>query len=52
MFEIELDEQGFLISERDDVIIVGACSGPKDLRESIEEGTAAAGLAARTVMVA
>jgi heterodisulfide reductase subunit A len=52
MFEIDLDGQGFLNSGRDDVIIAGACGGPRDLRESIEEGTAAAGRAARTVMVA
>jgi heterodisulfide reductase subunit A len=49
MFEIGLDRDGFLVSEREDIIVAGACGGPKDLRESVEEGTAAAGRAARTV---
>jgi heterodisulfide reductase subunit A len=46
-FGIGVDEHGFLISELEDVIVAGTCGGPKDLKESIEEGTAAAGRAAR-----
>lgn len=45
-FGIEVDGHGFLISKSDDVLVAGTCAGPKDLRESIEEGTAAAGRAA------
>lgn len=43
---ISVDEQGFLTSGRDDVLVAGTCAGPKDLKESIEEGIAAAGRAA------
>ena len=43
---ISLDDQGFLRSARDDVLVAGTCAGPKDLKESIEEGIAAAGRAA------
>ncbi|MBI0582770.1 MAG: CoB--CoM heterodisulfide reductase iron-sulfur subunit A family protein [Methanomassiliicoccus sp.] len=46
-FGIGLDEHGFLVSDRGEVIVAGACGGPMDLRESIEEGIAAAGRAWR-----
>ena len=42
-FGIGVDEHGFLVSELEDVIVAGTCAGPRDLGESIEEGTAAAG---------
>jgi heterodisulfide reductase subunit A len=42
-FGITTDEHGFLSSNHEDVIVVGTCGGPKDLRESIEEGTVAGG---------
>ncbi len=45
-FGIGVDEHGFLVSELEDVIVAGTCAGPRDLGESIEEGTAAAGRAA------
>ena len=41
------DEHGFLRSGPDRIFLAGTCSGPKDIRESVEEGIAAAGLAAR-----
>ncbi len=45
-FGIGVDEHGFLSSSVEDVLVAGTCAGPMDLRESIEEGTAAAGRAA------
>jgi heterodisulfide reductase subunit A len=41
------DEHGFLTSYTHRILMAGACSGPKDLRESMEEGVAAAGVVAR-----
>lgn len=47
LFGIELDALGHLRSHRERVLIAGTSGGPKDIRESVEEGTAAAGMAAR-----
>ena len=41
------DEHGFLVSHAHRILMAGTCGGPKDLRESIEDGVAAAGLAAK-----
>jgi heterodisulfide reductase subunit A-like polyferredoxin len=41
------DENGFLASYSHRVLLAGACCGPKDVRESVEEGVAVAGLLAR-----
>lgn len=46
MFGVDLDEHGFFPAERDNVLAVGYCAGPKDILESIREGIAAAGRAA------
>jgi heterodisulfide reductase subunit A len=48
-FGIRRDRFGFLVSDHEDTLVAGACRGPMDLRESIEDGIAAAGKAARTV---
>ncbi|MDW5562004.1 MAG: NAD(P)-binding protein [Methanomassiliicoccus sp.] len=42
-FGLEVDAQGYLRSDLEDVIVAGTCGGPKDLRESMEEGTTAGG---------
>jgi heterodisulfide reductase subunit A len=44
---IALDPYGFLNSDRPNVLLAGTCAGPKDIRESAEDGVAAAGLAAQ-----
>ncbi len=49
MLEITVDQYGFLISDKRNILIAGTCSGPKDIRESVEEGVTAAGLAARVL---
>ncbi len=46
---IAVDPYGFLVSDRRNVLIAGTCSGPKDIRESVEDGVTAAGLAARVL---
>lgn len=46
---IAVDPYGFLFSDRRNVLIAGTCSGPKDIRESVEDGVTAAGLAARVL---
>lgn len=43
---IELGPLGFFPSESEGIFAAGTCTGPKDIRESIEEGIAAAGWAA------
>jgi heterodisulfide reductase subunit A len=43
LFGLKIDELGLLSSPLDDVVVAGTCGGPKDIRESVEEGTAAAG---------
>ncbi len=45
LFGIEMDALGNLRSDRERVLIAGTSGGPKDIRESVEEGTAAAGMA-------
>lgn len=45
LFGIAVDDLGMLSSQRDDVILAGTCWGPKDIRESVEDGVAAAGRA-------
>jgi len=47
LFGIGVDALGHLRSDRERVLIAGTSGGPKDIRESVEEGTAAAGMAAR-----
>jgi heterodisulfide reductase subunit A2 len=44
---IGIDPYGFLTSDRQNILIAGTCAGPKDIRESVEDGVTAAGLAAR-----
>lgn len=43
---VEIGPLGFFPSEHDGVFAAGCCTGPKDIRESVEEGIAAAGWAA------
>jgi len=51
LFGIGVDALGHLRSDRERVLIAGTSGGPKDIRESVEEGTAAAGMAARLLEV-
>jgi heterodisulfide reductase subunit A len=43
---IRVNGNGFLESDRPEVIVAGACGGPMDIREAIASGVAAAGKAA------
>jgi heterodisulfide reductase subunit A len=49
MLGLKHDEFGFIHSDDERMIVAGTCSGPKDIRESVEEGIAAAGKAARAL---
>ena len=43
---MECNQYGFFIKKGEGAYAAGCCTGPKDIRESVEEGIAAAGKAA------
>jgi len=43
---VQLRPSGFFLPESDGIFAAGACAGPKDIRESIEDGTIAGARAA------